>query len=301
MKTKLTLIAIVLMAGLNTFAQEYKVAKSSGQLNLNIQGAIVEGYDGKEIIYSGQKNADEKVDERAKGLVSISGSGLIDNTGLGINVTENGQEVNVSSLTRNRRANGVLTIKVPKNMKVSFKNNNNYFNETVIFKGLTGELEISTSYNDIKLENNTGPMNVKTVYGGVDATFKEPVKGPISIISVYKHVDVTLPKDVKANVELASSSGNLYAAKEFNIAVDKTEQPNVSAKVENVLSKLSTNSSDVMIVSGGQSFNGATSISGSGFTSVYGNTGDRIKGTINGGGVSLIFKSTYKSVYLRQQ
>ncbi|RZL31260.1 MAG: hypothetical protein EOP00_35300, partial [Pedobacter sp.] len=97
MKQKLIIFSALLSLSLYTNAQEYRIAKSSGTLKLNITGVIVEGYDGNEIIFSGEKVAtDEITDERAKGLVPISTSKYVDNTGLGINVNENGQDLNVN-------------------------------------------------------------------------------------------------------------------------------------------------------------------------------------------------------------
>jgi hypothetical protein len=303
MKKQFIVLITLLALNLTVSAQkEYRLAKSSGQLNLNINGAVIEGYDGKEIIFSTQKTEDEKVDERAKGLLAISGAGYTDNTGLGISVVENGQEINVNTVNKNRKGNGILSIKVPKNIKISFNNNSNTYYDNVVLKDLNSEIEISTTYNDIKLENNTGPMNVKTMYGSVDAIFKDNIKGPVSIISVYKHVDVALPTNIKANIELATSSGNLYAAKEFNIVVNKkdTSKP----KQENISLTGTINGGNVVAQSGKEEGRGVVTTVSSGngiyFSSGF-KQGENIKGTINGGGVDLIFKSNYKNVYLRQK
>lgn len=233
MKKQFIILFTLLGASLLANAQqEYRVAKSSGQLKINLTGVIVEGYDGKEIIFSGQKTIADETDERAKGLVPISGSKHIDNTGMGISVTENGQEVNVNMAAK--KPIGILTIKVPQSIKVSILSNNNrvFFatgtnnltnDEPIIIKNLKSEIEVSVNRNKIKLENNTGPMNIKTVYGSIEAVFNNEIKGPVSIISVYDYVDVTLPASTKANIEMGSTYGKLYAGKEFKIDIDKEE------------------------------------------------------------------------------
>lgn len=234
MKKQFIILFTLLSASLVVNAQqEYRVAKSSGQLKINLTGVNVEGYDGKDIIFSGQKTiVDEMTDERAKGLVPISGSKFTDNTGMGISVTENGQEVNVNLAAK--KPIGILTIKVPQNMKVSIISNSNRLfyatgtnnlanDEPIIIKNLKGEIEVSVNRNKIKLENNTGPMNIKTINGSVDAIFNSDIKGPVSIISVTDYVDVTLPASTKANIEMGSNYGKLYAGKEFKIDIDKEE------------------------------------------------------------------------------
>jgi len=318
MKKQFTLLAALIILSTSAWAQkEYKLAKSTGRLNLNISGAIIEGYSGNEIIFSNQKSVEEVVDERAKGLKAISGSGFVDNTGLGIEVAESGQDVNVNVV--GKKLNGILTIKVPQNLKISFSNTSNIYHDEIILKNLKNEIEVSTTYNKIKLENNSGPMNIKTVYGGVDAIFAGDIKGPVSIISVYNYVDVTLPATAKANVELGSSYGKLYAADEFKIAIDKNSNEEKSNSTADVAASKSEKLSKVYVGNGtkmnevtvtgrrtdGERPAGTIWSTGDivvrGYSGNYGRDVERIKGTINGGGVDLIFKSTYKNVYLRQK
>jgi len=251
---KQLIFLILLGAGLVVNAQEYRLAKSSGQLKINLSGVIVEGYDGKEIIFSGQKVvADEPTDERAKGLVPISSSKYADNTGIGINVSENGQDVNVNLVSK--KPIGQLTIKVPQNIKVSILNNNNgmfafsvtnsininnALNDTksldkvsdeIVLRNLKNEIEVSVNNAKIRLENNTGPMNIKTVSGSVDAIFNSEIKGPISIISVMNYVDVTLPSSTKANIEMGTNQGKLFAGKEFKFDLDKVIETEILPSV----------------------------------------------------------------------
>jgi hypothetical protein len=275
------LFSIIAFATSVSAQQSYKLAKTSGHLSLNLTGAIVEGYNGNEIIFSSPKSDDAVDDERAKGLRVINGSGFTDNTGLGLDVTVKGEEIAVNSVSKDRTA--ILTIKVPQNIKVSFNNTSSLYQTEVILRNLNNELDVSTSYNKIKLENNTGPMNIKTLYGSVDAVFSNNIKGPVSIISVYGYVDVALADATKANVELSTSYGKLYAAEGLKIAVEKNSmersETNNSAPLQ-----FSTSGSGAMV---------------SGFTS--GRVSDSIKGKINGGGADLILKSNYKNVYLREK
>jgi len=239
-KQFIILIALLTTSVIVKAQEEYRISKSTGQLKLNVTGVIVEGYDGKEIIFSGKKIKVEEVDERAKGLVPVSSSKYTDNTGLGISVVENGENVNVNLVAK--EPIGLLTIKVPQNIKVSISNynynnyamlsinNSNNNSEDVVLKNLKNEIEVSVYNNKVRLENNTGPMNIKTMSGAVEAIFSSDIKGPVSIISATNYVDVTMSANTKANIEMSTNSGKLYAGKEFKIDLDKSDaEPNYSA------------------------------------------------------------------------
>jgi len=198
-------------------AQEFKVAKSSGKLQINLGRVTVEGHTGNEIIFS-SKDHDKEEDERAKGLKAINGSGLDDNTGLGINVTEKDGVLVVSQLKKMNSPD--IKILVPKGVIVAYEHSSQYGNE-VVFRNLENEIEVSANYNSVQLENITGPATIKAVYGGVDAVFSTTVKGPISIVSIYGHVDVAMPTTIKANVKMSTSYGEIFASPDFKIEVEK--------------------------------------------------------------------------------
>ncbi|KQC00876.1 hypothetical protein [Pedobacter sp. Hv1] len=334
MKKQLVILFILLTVGQLANAQkEYKLAKATGWLKLNVNNVVVEGYDGKDIVFMTTKTETGQVDERAKGLVAVSSSGYTDNTGLGISVVENGPDINVNMVSKS--SIGILTIKVPQQIKVSFVNNNNnlfytYTNNNststneIVLKNLKGEIEVSTNSQKIKLENNTGPMNIKTVNGAIEGIFGGDIKGPISIISVYGYVDITLATNTKANLELGSSYGKVYVDKAFNIDFEKKETEKKEATITNDKSTTLTG-----VGSSSSNKDVSTSITLSGNTSVnkdkvqhgidattlltdnfgtfssssvnFSSSGEKIKGKLNGGGIVLILKSTNKSIYLRQQ
>ena len=212
------LIATALcMIGAAAFAQEFRIAKSTGRLELNIGRVTVEGYNGNEIFFSSKDHREGK-DERAQGLRAINSLGLEDNTGLGINVTEKGNVVEVNQLKKMNSPD--VKIMVPKGVIVSF-NHESQYGGTAIFKNMENEIEISASYNSIELENVTGPVTAKTVYGHIEADFSQNVKGPISMVSIYGYVDVTLPIATKANLKMSTSYGEILVAPEFKIEIDK--------------------------------------------------------------------------------
>lgn len=254
-KVNIVLAALMLLITTWSYAQDYKVAKNTGRLEINLGKVQVEGHDGNEIIFS-SRTRDKDHDERAKGLRSVNSLGLEDNTGLGINVTDKGNVVEVRQLKKT--SSPEIKILVPKGMIVSFSHESQY-GGTATFKNLTNEIEVSAQYNSIELSNVSGPLTIKTIYGHVEADLSTTIKDPISIVSVYGYVDVTIPQATKANLKLSTSYGEILVAPELKI-----EQSN------------------------------------NGQWRQY--SGDKVSGTINGGGsLNIDLTCNYGKVYLRKK
>lgn len=287
MKKQIIILAVLLSLCSIAWAQkEYKIARSTGKLVLNLPGAIIEGYDGNEIIFSSQ-SAQEEEDPRAKGLQALSSSGLKDNTGLGISVIENGADVQVNPVGNAGRYD-MLTVRVPRQLSIVLTNDNVMFVDTVTIKNMNGEIELSCTHNNILLKHNSGPMNIKTVHGSVDATFDSDIKGPVSIVSVYGHVDVSLPTTTKANVSLGTFYGKLYAADTFNLVI----------KPKTNTIKEAPKPASAVAIAGTGNINVLEPITVTGFA-YHGGEPENLEGTMNGGGINLILKSTHENVYLR--
>jgi hypothetical protein len=197
-------------------AQEYKLPKSSGRLEVNIGRVTIEGYGGNEIIFSSTDGPRNK-DKRAEGLRAVGGYGLEDNTGLGINVSDKDNVITVRQLKKTNSPN--IRIQVPKGIIVAYGYESEFHGD-VALKNLENEIEISAQYNSISLENITGPLTAKTIYGHIEAEFGNNVKGPISIVSVYGYADVTLPLATKANLKLSTQHGEILVAPEFKIEME---------------------------------------------------------------------------------
>jgi len=217
-------LCVVTAQDVNVSTSDYKIKGKVTRLEIFLGKVTVEATNGNEVVISSQNERGEK-DDRAKGLHIINGSGLEDNTGQGVNVTakENGvyQIKQLSIMTSPE-----VKIFVPKGVIVYYEFESQH-GEDVKFKNLDNEIEISANYNDIKLENITGPVTAKCVYCSIEADFNVNVKGPISIISVYDYVDVTLPVATKADLKMNTSYGALYAAQEFKIEYDKQQDGNM--------------------------------------------------------------------------
>jgi hypothetical protein len=218
-KIIMTWMLAVVAIGSTAVAQEYKVSKSSGRLEIReVNNVQIEGHNGNEIIFTA-RGGDRDRDDRAKGLRAISSMGLEDNTGIGLSVIEKGDVVEVQQL---KKMDGPdITIRVPKGVTVVYTHTNPHGSELEI-KNFEGAIEVSTVHNNVALMNNTGPMEVKTVHGNIEASLGSNLKGPIAIVSVHGHVDVGLPSATKANIRLGTTWGELLVDPAFKIEIDRS-------------------------------------------------------------------------------
>ena len=220
MKSVLTTITLMCLAMGLTQAQEYKVAKSTGRLEIKeVNNVVIEGTTGNEIVFSSRDGKRED-DERARGLRSISTGGLEDNTGLGLSVVNKGDVIEVQQL---KKMDGPdITIKVPKGVVVSVVHTSPYGSE-IEFKNVESEIEVSTVHSGVVLNNVTGPMTIKTVHGDIETALGANIKSPVSIVSVHGHVDVALPVTMKANVKLSTVYGEIFVDPDFKIELEKKD------------------------------------------------------------------------------
>jgi hypothetical protein len=230
---KIITIALAFFLTNLVFAQEFKVAKSTGRLEMKeVNHVVVEGYAGNEIIFSAKNQGGEK-DERAKGLRAVSSLGLEDNTGLGLSVVDKGGVIEVQQL---KKMDGPeILVKVPKGVVVSYAHTSPW-GEGVEFKNVEGEIEVSTVHAGVQLNNVTGPMTVNTVHGNIEGSLGANIKTPVSIVSVHGHVDIAIPATTKANLDLGTVYGAIFVDPDFKIEVEKTGDmvkysDNVSGKI----------------------------------------------------------------------
>ncbi|SFT10548.1 DUF4097 family beta strand repeat-containing protein [Sphingobacterium wenxiniae] len=203
----------------NEQVKTYKLAKRTGKLEVDLAGVVIEGYSGNEIVFSSLGKPGGE-DERAKGLRAINGLGVVDNTGLGINVSEENGAVKVTQLNSASALN--MKILVPHGMAIAFDHQSHFGGGgKTVFRNIQSEVEVSTKFNNIELENITGPATIKTVHGSVDAVFSGNVKGPISIVSIHGAVDVTVPQNIHADLKMNTRHGELLVAPELNINIQQ--------------------------------------------------------------------------------
>lgn len=218
MKKQLLTIITGLLISYVSLGQEYKIAKSTGRLEIReVNNVTIEGYSGNEIVFTSLDGSREK-DRRADGLRAVSAMGLEDNTGLGLSVTDKGTTFEVSQL---KKMDGPkIKIMVPKGVVVSYRHTSPHGSD-IRLKNIESELDISTVHNGVKLDNVTGPLNIRTVHGEIEADLSATVKGPISLNSTHGLVDVTLPGSIKATLDLTTSWGEIFVDPGLNMEIPK--------------------------------------------------------------------------------
>lgn len=216
---KQIIIALCLLVVTFANAQEYKLSKSTGRLEINeVNHVTIEGATGNEIIFT-RRGINKADDERAKGLRAVSALGFEDNTGIGLSVVDKGESIQVHQL---KKMDGPdVTIKVPKGVVVVYTHTSPH-GKAVEFKTFEGEIQVSTVHNDVRLENTTGPTKVKTVHGDIDATISPNTKNAITLTSVHGHVDAAFAVATKANIRLGTKYGELFVDPDFKLEREKS-------------------------------------------------------------------------------
>jgi DUF4097 and DUF4098 domain-containing protein YvlB len=225
---------------------EFKVAKGTGRLEVKeVNNVVFETTSGNEIIFTASRK-DKDDDERAKGLRSISSSGLEDNTGIGLSVVDKGNIIEVHQL---RKTEGPeILIKVPKGVVIAYAHTSPYGDE-VQFKNIESEIEVSTVHSGVILNSVSGPMTVKTVHGDIECMMGPTIKTPVSIVSVHGHVDVNLPAAIKATVKMKTVYGEILVDPSFKLEVERTNGDMVPYSSNEVNGKINGGGIDITLSS----------------------------------------------------
>jgi len=226
--------------------KEIKVPNVGEKLLLKFDNVSIEGYSGKDVVITAKVEEQEEND-RAKGLRVVNGSGLSDNSGMGMNIQ------NIAGVTEISMVGMPLEdsvhVRVPFDLSISVRGGRGgFFNGGGIeIKDIKAEVEISSTMGDVKVINVTGPLNVKVAQGDVVAKFVQPVKGPISLIAAMGAVDVAFPVKFGANVDMKTSMGNIYAADEFQFEKPVEEPKNSYIMSNTVKGKMNGGGQDVIL------------------------------------------------------
>lgn len=207
------------------------------------------------------RTSDRKGEEdRSKGLRVISPDGLLDNTGLGLHVNDKGGVVEITPVTKLNMQ--TFLIRIPKGLSVSY-NTVNSIARNVIIRNIESELEVSMTYGGVKVENVTGPLTIKTMYGDIEASLGPNLKYPVSLLTVYGFIDLGIPVSAKANLMMSSKMSDVLVSPDLNFVVSKSENRDVEPD------RRASNKP--------------------------------IEGKLNGGGGEISVKTTYGMIYLRNK
>lgn len=238
------MLACVVIAG-SAKAQEYKVAKNSGRLEIKeVNQVTIEGHNGNEIVFT-STNRERERDARAEGLRALSSLGLEDNTGLGLSVVDKGNVIEVQQLKKTEGPR--IKILVPKGVVVSYTHTSPYGNDLQI-SNFAGEIQVSTVHNGVRLTDTSGPTSVKTVHGDIDASFASALTATTSLESTHGHVDVALPVGSKANLTLSTNWGEVLVDPDFKIELERGNG-NLVNYSEKIRGKLNGGGTELTLIS----------------------------------------------------
>jgi hypothetical protein len=153
------------------------------------------------------------------------------------------------------------TLVPPKPPKSDKKEKSEKAEYGVEVNSFSGELEIRTMVQGMKLKDVTGPLTINSMSGPINIEFSSVSQSaPITITSYSAEIDVTMPSNTKANLKLSSMNGDIYTDFDINFNKEKKQD-------------------------------GLRFIGG----------GSNISGTLNGGGVSIMLKALSDNIYLRKK
>ena len=244
---------------------DFKLAAAGKTIEFReIDKLTVVGYTGSDLTFEGSSTRHDQ-DERAAGLRRISASGLKDNTGLGISVTERDGRIVVEQVGGDGKS---VTVRVPNSATVTIEQST-YRGDDLTVRDFSGDLDVSMMYHNVKLENVGGPVAVNAVYADIVAVWNATPTNEVRLHSSYSDVDVTLPAAAKVNLRLSSGYGNMYTDFDIQLKANTTAAAAVDERERREDDDR-----------GGSS---------------------QLTGTINGGGPLMALTATYDNLYIRKQ
>ena len=217
---------LTLSAGLIQ-AQTFEIPLRRGTLEIKevVGNIYLEAYDGSEIIIKG-KGGYRMPPEQSQGLTSLRS--MYDNTRLGLHYQKTGNIITLQTVRGTNRKG--YTLKVPRLVKLKINNFTNRCRKIKV-SNFSSEVEITTRYAQVELNNLRGKARVYARHGVVKAQF-EQINGNTSIASRHGSVDITLPEQVKADLTASTYFGEIYT--NLDIPIDKlgvSNNPEINIKL----------------------------------------------------------------------
>ncbi|MEO9482916.1 MAG: DUF4097 family beta strand repeat-containing protein [Ekhidna sp.] len=156
--------------------------------------------------------------DKAKGLKPLSATGP-ENTGIGLSMKQEGNTISLSGAHR-EADNADYILYLPKNLKLKI-NYNSWQAGDVLIKGMTGEVEAKSQVGDLEFIDVSGPIVAHTLSSDLEVTFTTlSATSPSSLSSTSGDIDVTLPESTKGTFKMATVSGGVYTAFDFEFGED---------------------------------------------------------------------------------
>lgn len=169
--------------------------------------------------------------ERKKGLKKLGTKSNNSDLGIYFTIEQNGDELlfkDQSQVGFIMTSNESYLVKIPNTLKLNWKTNNckdrdrsgeyRFFSSKnpSSLSNFDGETEISSSVNNIKLKDVTGPVVVNTIGGNVTVEFEK--KYPKNLYSIYSNngfIDMQIPNKSSLMVDVIGKS--VYSDVDFKV------------------------------------------------------------------------------------
>lgn len=159
--------------------------------------------------YDGEDIRDDDKDAMKNGMRRISSGGL------GLEVTEDNNEVRISTGPMPNQ-DFEMVVYVPRNFSLKL----NTMQGDVKVSGLAGELEISAVNGDIELVDITGTVLVNSVNGDMEIDFTQiNPNSPMSFTGVNGDIEVSFPANAKFTAKMKTEWGDVYT--NFDMDIDR--------------------------------------------------------------------------------
>jgi Putative adhesin len=269
----------------------------------------VQGIEGDEVIIELENDENcqcPNMPEEARGLRPLSASGTSDNTGIGVNIQQEGNTLKVT--IPKGKYFGPYLIKIPKNLGVEINEKVTYGSKWNI-SNIAGEVNINAGYTNVRLEDVSGPVIAHMGYGKINVVYNKLNPSTPNSITSSGAIDITLPADTKANLKLKAYYGEVFTDFDMNLNKgglnDRDEPRQVGGFATSPQPPAAPPAPQAFLNSsvGTTSRSGAVERGAARSTTFKNdwNAGDSYMGTINGGGVEIALKSSYGNIYVRKK
>ena len=231
------------------------------KVNIFNGSITVKGYDGKEIIV----DIEYPGNRRPEKLHQADTTGLKRIAVSGVPAFD--EDNNTVTIRYNSLSNpAFFTLQVPRHTTLVL---NVATHGEIKIEQVHGEMEVNAISGNVTLTDVAGSVVAHAMSGDVNVTLKEIDPGkPMSFSSMSGNIDVTFPEDLKANVSMSTiNGGEIYSG--FDIKVDSTRD------------RVAADDSEK---EGGFGLK----------------IGAGVKGSINGGGPEIQFRTYSGNIYIRK-
>ncbi|MBU3011917.1 hypothetical protein KO506_10925 [Polaribacter vadi] len=175
---------------------------------------------------------------RKKGLKKLGKKNENSDLGIYFIIEKNGDELVFKDNNEEQLvmlSNESYVIKIPNSIKLNWQTNNckdidnnrgqhRFFNsKPSSLSNFNGEVEISSTLNNTKLKDVTGPVSINTIGGNVTIEFDK--KTPQKLYSIYSNngfIDITLPTN--SDIKLDATGREIFSDIDFKIEEETEER-----------------------------------------------------------------------------